>query len=374
MSDASRRDLSSRPTRSDHPQMVARCPECKTAFRVTFDQLRQADGRVRCGACYTIFNAQTFDITTANVLSFEGDSIAHQAVEYPDTDLFERWRQHAHSKTLAIESVDESWALSLLEELNEGMKQSFNDSHKSFRDLYEEPPLDAPPPPIPSGKVIESGNIESGTVIEERARREGEGRSALTTEIPSKPTRSFRSHSFDEAFPFSSTEAAPSRDSLSREKSFPWLIINGLLTLGCVAFLIWHQWPSLATHPQLVGVTRWVCQLTGCQVPARYDWSQLSLSFKVRKHPSLSGSLEANALLTNHADFSQPFPWLSLAFSDINGKTLDRFRFSPQDYLKGEMLSRESIPANQSVQIVLSLPDPGGLAVNYHAYVEPHPK
>jgi len=36
---------------------VTRCPECQTAFRMTPAQLAAADGKVRCGACLTVFNA-----------------------------------------------------------------------------------------------------------------------------------------------------------------------------------------------------------------------------------------------------------------------------------------------------------------------------
>jgi len=36
---------------------ITRCPNCQTAFRTTPTQLSGADGRVRCGACLTVFNA-----------------------------------------------------------------------------------------------------------------------------------------------------------------------------------------------------------------------------------------------------------------------------------------------------------------------------
>jgi predicted Zn finger-like uncharacterized protein len=37
--------------------MMTRCPTCSTAFRVTEQQLRARDGRVRCGRCDTLFDA-----------------------------------------------------------------------------------------------------------------------------------------------------------------------------------------------------------------------------------------------------------------------------------------------------------------------------
>jgi len=38
--------------------MITTCPECRTAFRVTDEQLGARDGRVRCGKCATVFDAR----------------------------------------------------------------------------------------------------------------------------------------------------------------------------------------------------------------------------------------------------------------------------------------------------------------------------
>ena len=39
------------------PNLAARCPACSTVFRVVPDQLRVAEGWVRCGRCAEVFNA-----------------------------------------------------------------------------------------------------------------------------------------------------------------------------------------------------------------------------------------------------------------------------------------------------------------------------
>ncbi len=41
--------------------MLTRCPHCRTAFRVTPEQLKMRQGRVRCGACHTVFDALDTD-------------------------------------------------------------------------------------------------------------------------------------------------------------------------------------------------------------------------------------------------------------------------------------------------------------------------
>ena len=40
--------------------MLTRCPHCRTAFRVTREQLLVRDGKVRCGACRRAFNAMGY--------------------------------------------------------------------------------------------------------------------------------------------------------------------------------------------------------------------------------------------------------------------------------------------------------------------------
>ena len=37
--------------------MYTQCPSCETVYRITIDQLRRAEGEVRCGRCQALFNA-----------------------------------------------------------------------------------------------------------------------------------------------------------------------------------------------------------------------------------------------------------------------------------------------------------------------------
>ena len=40
----------------DLEPLITECPSCRTRFRVAETQLQSARGRVRCGACLTVFN------------------------------------------------------------------------------------------------------------------------------------------------------------------------------------------------------------------------------------------------------------------------------------------------------------------------------
>lgn len=45
-------------------EIVTRCPTCQTAFRVTSEQLKTANGMVRCGKCIGVFNALEHQLAT----------------------------------------------------------------------------------------------------------------------------------------------------------------------------------------------------------------------------------------------------------------------------------------------------------------------
>jgi hypothetical protein len=76
-----------------------------------------------------------------------------------------------------------------------------------------------------------------------------------------------------------------------------------------------------------------------------------------------------DTILLNRAPFEQPFPDLVLTFSDIHGQTLAARRFTPREYLAGELAGQTSMPSNQPIHLSLEIVDPGPDAVNYSAYI-----
>jgi predicted Zn finger-like uncharacterized protein len=66
--------------------MQTTCPHCNTVFLLTADQLKMADGRVRCGLCQTVFNAQ-IEATTPVLTEIARPVGAHEAD--PVADAFD---------------------------------------------------------------------------------------------------------------------------------------------------------------------------------------------------------------------------------------------------------------------------------------------
>ncbi|HMW72581.1 MAG TPA: zinc-ribbon domain-containing protein, partial [Cellvibrionaceae bacterium] len=139
--------------------MITRCPQCATAFRITAAHLKLAQGSVRCGACFTIFNAlenlserSTSNAPASNLaddflisdhMGIEDESSETSAEASTKSSLFERVEQ-AKAQPEKSEEADESWAIALLSE--EGLAEV----HASDDEFLEEEPSFRPFSPGPS--------------------------------------------------------------------------------------------------------------------------------------------------------------------------------------------------------------------------------
>lgn len=150
-----------------------------------------------------------------------------------------------------------------------------------------------------------------------------------------------------------------------QRKLWPSLSILGLLAL--VVQVGWFKFDYFSrVEPYRTGYL-FLCPYLGCQVPTLVDTSRIIASnLIVREHPDTQGALAVDVMLINGAPFEQPFPDLVLVFTDINENQVAARRFTPKDYLGGELVGRELMPQNQKIHITLDLVDPGAEAVNYH--------
>jgi hypothetical protein len=109
-----------------------------------------------------------------------------------------------------------------------------------------------------------------------------------------------------------------------------------------------------------------VCPVFGCDVPTLIDTSQiLATNLIVRNHPEAANALMVDAILINNAPFEQPFPDLTLSFSKLDETPVATRRFTPAEYLAGELAGMKHIPVRQPVHITIEIADPGPDAVNY---------
>lgn len=144
-------------------------------------------------------------------------------------------------------------------------------------------------------------------------------------------------------------------------------LLAGAALAAQVAWIKFDHWSRIDPYRSYYSLA---CNLLDCQLPARIDTSKIKVSnLVIRSHPQVQNALTVDAILLNHAQFAQPFPDLVISFSDLNGKTVAARRFTPDEYLAGELAGRSKIPYNQPVHLSMDIADPGRQAVNYQAYI-----
>jgi len=158
----------------------------------------------------------------------------------------------------------------------------------------------------------------------------------------------------------------------NRVPGWLWTLGVVLLMLALAAQTAYFRFDTLSKREPWRALYAQVCPLVGCQLPAQVDINALHTSnLVVRSHPQIAGALAVEAVLLNRAPFDQPFPTLQLRFTDLKNAPVASRRFTPQDYLKGELSGRKLMPAGNPVHIALDIVDPGPEAVNYELRIAP---
>lgn len=235
------------------------------------------------------------------------------------------------------EEPDESWAESILEELER------EESTQSKATPQAIPPT-APAfePPNRSPKDIESILAQ------------------LDDEEDEPVTRSLDKvkHDFD-------IDLAP-RNRFEWLRPLGWVFIV-LLTVSFLAQLAWLERDKYARMDQWRGFYQSACDLIGCQLPSQVDLASIRTNVIVREHKNseFNDIRIVDIVLTNRAVFKQRFPTLLLQYSDINGQLVADQAFEPDEYLKGEMTGVDLMPTNTRIYVSLPIRTPPARAINY---------
>lgn len=196
------------------------------------------------------------------------------------------------------------------------------------------------------------------------------------------PTRTFAlEESEPEPTPFEARTSHASRlakqlnqeidlDFTAEERLARWRWLGALLALLLLLTLAgqfaWLQKDTYAKMDQWRGLYETACGIVGCSLPAQVDIDQIRTSnVLVRDHRSVDGVKLLDAILTNRAAFRQPFPTLIIQYTDVNGQLVADQAFTPDQYLRGEMTGSQSMPVNTRIYVSIPIRDPGQRAVNY---------
>ena len=134
--------------------------------------------------------------------------------------------------------------------------------------------------------------------------------------------------------------------------------------------LIWFKRDALSLQAEWRPRIEWMCAQLPCTVAPQRDLTAISSeNLVVRSHPETENALLVSLSFRNNAAFAQPFPVLTLKFTDIDQKPVGIRRFLPHEYLQEGLRGRTIMPPDTSVQARVDIVDPGSNAINYEVFL-----
>ena len=395
--------------------LVTQCPQCGTAFRATEEQLQAAHGAVRCGSCLHIFMAEEHRQSDSELT---GTETSDPSINTVDTASNDPEPHHEEDDDLLISDTGVHAVISddLLKEVDDIIGDADEDSFSdSFLDVGIEKP----------NTGLFSGDVDNETPIAddeawakdllqelESEPEQGEPDEMVLDDSPSLDDELFSDEftSLDEEFtladesPEEETEFLISDEPVYAEdeaidqdsnevllaniqpepvifadpdrqqhwRTVLWALLSVAGLIGLAGQYVHSNFDNLATHPNYRDSFETLCDVAGCELPPQIAVDKIrTTNLIVRSHPDIDQALIMDAILTNHALYSQPYPTIELRFTNLKAEIIAVGKFQPSDYLAGELLGSKSMASRQPIHVSLSVSDPGENAVNYQINLIP---
>lgn len=387
--------------------MYTQCPECRTIFEIDEDALQASLGIVRCGHC-----AQRFDAlrTLSNSLPAEPD-VALPAQD-PDaltptlTDAVSADAIKAAAKPrrkrkpaaepppaapdTAIEPVAD-WLTPAAERTRALLADAAGIPHETFQsdpewqaiDLPIQTELDIIPMAAEAAAAADPAAIDPATTAAMPAAPTADA-SARDLATPA-PDAAPGGDAVEPALPADAMDATPEGTddpSLApipavplylpprRQRSYLrdglWALGCALLALGLAAQLAWAQRTSLMLDPAARPWVLRACASFDCQLPPVRDTAKLELLARdIRPDPKVAGALLITATIRNDAVFTQPWPVVTVALTDLDNNPVAMRRFRPADYMPDRARRAAGITPDTTAAVAFEVADPGQRAVAF---------
>ena len=285
------------------------CPTCNTRFKVTQEQLDAHQGLVRCGRCQAVFNATEYlqdDQPSPQIdppIAPEATAFVEAAVELP------------------IEIAPEPVPLP-----------------------FETLDFSQPEPPRPEPQLAEQQDIERPDV-------------GLQKEEPQEKIEPTEPITLAQKIALNESPEPFTPEPIKKKRSWPWLVGSLLLLLILLAQAAYFFRIELAaSQPEFKPALISYCQLLQCTLPLPQKADLMSIeSSELAADPAQASVITLNALLRNHASYTQAFPNLELTLTDAQDKPLARRTFHPKEYLKPGEDEKQGLAANRELSVKLNL-------------------
>ncbi|MCP3870985.1 MAG: DUF3426 domain-containing protein [Gammaproteobacteria bacterium] len=352
--------------------MYTRCPSCQTLFRIRADQLKAADGRVRCCRCNQVFNALehlrdfSFQNSLTDLEAPHGESLTDEHFpfgESPDSGpSFSAGDDPLDDDTeafFASEPGDDSpdYTSPLITEDEPGFSLEDDgiegtEQEPEFGALLDEDDLPAANPDFTT-HPRNAPPVEPVT-REHQQRASGE------------PAPSSREYSDSPPEELLSAWVPPPASSGSTAGILGWSSGIILLVFTALVQAAWLEQNRLQAYPGLWNFLEGVCEYTGCRLEPRRAPHQFKiLNRSIASHPTADQALQVLLTFRNQADFPQPHPMLQLSLYSSNNQLVARRVFSPEQYLSQGASEYPLIDSNGVIEVTMALTDPGAAVTGF---------
>lgn len=291
---------------------ITTCPSCTTQFFVTQFQLTANKGKVRCGQCKHVFNAnenlsevsthkdalneeisssQAFDVAISENVS-ESSPIEQEHQHINLLPLEEEFTQQA-DPALSAELIAENYAV----------------EPQNTELLADKVQIETFPPET---QLIESTQLMDFIARPEPAATESSEIENYFT-APHKPDNS-------------------STKKMSRWIFLAFIII--LLPLALMQSIYYFRTPIASQLPQVKPYLVKACLLVGCKVELPKQLDSLAIDdSEMREDADHDHVLQFSITLLNKANITTRYPSIELTLTDANDDAVIRRTFTPDEYL-----------------------------------------
>ncbi len=385
------------------------CPDCRTIFRVTSEQLKARAGRVRCGQCRRAFNALDSLLDDAEPLVVatsppEAASAAQPPLPGEAPPATPAWRPPEtptppDSREESLAEPAPTVAVLLREEMGasksegDGEKGDEADAADEHAPASHDPPGRSEPffaapalerigdgsqPAHPAQHTIldpvapdmrSSPPGDSPAITVDRARTVAETVPTGDAEYDLLPRENKEVPAHDRWLDGAISQPVP--PVAGKAMAAPFVIVIILLTLTLIGQTIFHFRGVIAlttpsTRPALAALS--AALGTDIPLPKHVDLVSIEAS-DLQSEPGRNKLLALQATLRNRASYAQAYPAIELTLTDTADKSIVRRVFTADDYLTAAQLAEKSFNANADLEIRLWLDASEVNAAGYRLYV-----
>lgn len=360
--------------------MLTRCPHCRTTFRVTPDQLKIRQGRVRCGSCQAVFNAldsleeEVASALPATAVPAVEPPAATATPDVPAEDRGPDTRPAPEPEPVPEPEIELRLEPTLAE-------PSAPAAVEPDPEPAPEPAIEAVPETIDAVETLAAPEHLEETP-QEPAVSLAES-SAMPAPLPvDEPPPPAMAEPLPEPEPTRASEPLPGltpplpeletyAEELPARRRWPW-VLGSLLALVLLALqaAIHYRVELAVVAPEARPVLKALCDLAGLDLPlpARIEFVGIETS-DLHPDPAKPGHFLLMAGLHNRAPFAQRWPDLELTLTDALDQALVRRVLAPADYLPAELAGGAGFAARGEQTLRLAVDAPGIAAVGYRLYV-----